>query len=402
MKSVIVADLHVNASHYGEMNRAGLSWRSHDFRKVFSHVVNQTIKHIEPELFFILGDIFEHPYPDNDSRHFFTKQIRKLADANIETHVLIGNHDANMQGHALLEMEASKIPKNHIYYERPGVLKRDNTIFLLFPHTPEVENKSVTMRRRLLDYVEKSRKIVKKAQEEGKTIVFMGHFGVFGAMMNDGVVDIKPESVMLDDLSTIGSQIILLGDYHRHQRLKVETSEAYYIGSLERTSISDLESDKGFMVYDDGGGEGKIKFISCNEVVRPMFNVEGGLNLPDKAEALGQDAKDAIIRLSFVGTKNDLDVVGPKIIDIKTRLEKKFQAKHVYTKMRCRDPEQETAALAVLKELEEIGDVIEEKDVENMVRINIEKASFQKEEKQAIIALAVDIIGTVKKNRKIS
>lgn len=401
MKIALSADLHLNSSQYGEDIKTGRSWRSDDFKAAFGKVVDRVIEHDKPDLFIVAGDVYEHPSPDNNSRKFFAAQVRRLSDAGIVTRILVGNHDVNSSGHPLLEMVESKIPNVFIDQECTAV-EDDSCLYLIMPHTPAVEGKLLSMRQQYLDFIKEQAAAISKAKKANKQVVFLGHFDVFGAKMNDGFVNMSKESVTLDDLTLSQADYIFLGHYHGHQKLSVDdVSGAYFIGSLERSNIFDIESDKGYMIYDTSKPPAKrASFVSAAKLIRPMYDVEGGVDLIDKLSAMKDKVKDAIVRIHFVGTVDELKSLGEGLIDAKRVFEEECGAKHVYLKVDAVDPEREKRAQAVLAEIDKMGSSLEERDTENVVRINVENSTYDDDEKAAIITLASDIINSVKNNEE--
>jgi DNA repair exonuclease SbcCD nuclease subunit len=393
-----LADLHLNCSQYGEDNTTGRSWRADDFKFACAKTVDHIIENNKPDMVFIIGDSFDHPLPDNRSRGFFSAQIEKLVRAGAEVHILVGNHESNSSGHALLDLEELKKPNTFIYYSAQ-VFEKNGVLFLIYPQTSEVEAKIKSMRGAYLDFINENRKRISEAKKKGLPVVLYAHTGIIGAYMNDGAVNKGADGITVEDLSLSDADWIFLGDYHGHQKLKVKGAKgAYYIGSLERTNIKDLSSTKGYMVYDTE--KDKATFVSTNEFVRPMIDIEDGIDLVKKADLLKEGARGAIIRLSYKGTKKDFESVHQQLLDIKRDLEKNYGAKHVYTKTEAHDQDQEEKANKIVEEIEKMGCSIEEKDIENIVRINVEKSDYDEAEQKALMELASDVISTVnKKNR---
>jgi len=397
MKRVITADIHCNASTYGETDHSGLSWRSDDFRDAFRKMVDRVLEVEKPEEIFINGDLFDHPHPDNVSRTFFASQVKRLSLAKIDVHILIGNHDSNSQGHPLMEMQEIDLPNVNIYYDTT-ILEEEDALILIMPQTPDVENKHLSIREKLFAFIEESRDRVVEAKNSDKKVIFFGHFPVSGAFMNDGTKDKSSDHIMVLDLDAIGADFVFLGDFHRYQKLDTKSCDAYYSGSLERTNIFDIASDKGFINYEDG----KASFVSLNENPRPMFDISGsGDEIIEQIENIGDNAKGAIIRLHFVGEKSDLELDDDKISKLKKRLEREVGARHVYRKNTCTNKEREEKAQNILDKLQEDGESFEEKDTERIVQLNIDQEQFGDDEKENIRTLALDIINTVNKEMAI-
>lgn len=398
MKAVFISDTHLNTSTYEDTGSTGIGWRSQDFKDAFEKSVDYCIKTV-PDYVFILGDISDHPHPDNVTRGFFSRQINRLSKEEIETHILIGNHDADKDGHMLLDVEELEIPRVYIWYDT-AVFDREGHRFFIFPQTPEVENKQFTMRERFLDFVKEQKEAVK--HYDGTTFL-LGHFPIFGAAMNDGGINVGGDSVFVEDVELLGCDYSLFGDFHKHQKVgKGEVTRAFYVGSLERKDVSDLDSPKGFMTYDsekeDDDVYGKLRFVQ-NSTARPMFMFSGGLEILEDAVALGGEAKDAIVRLKFIGSPDDAAIFSDKIMDVKKEMENRLGVKHFRYSTKRIDKEQDQVADEVIKEMESKETDVEDAAIKDIITNDVNKSDFTDEGKEALMALAIEVMHTVEKKK---
>ena len=84
---VHAADLHLGYAQYN------LDVRREDFNKVFSELVDKTIK-LNPDFMIIAGDIFEHARPTNSTLETAIANFRRLKDAGIPVLAVDGSHDS--------------------------------------------------------------------------------------------------------------------------------------------------------------------------------------------------------------------------------------------------------------------------------------------------------------------
>lgn len=85
MKICMATDFHLSYRQYG------LNERDEDFNMQFKKMIDEIVLE-EPDIFLILGDIFNTPYPKPISMKIYNDGINKLADNGIMCYGIIGNH----------------------------------------------------------------------------------------------------------------------------------------------------------------------------------------------------------------------------------------------------------------------------------------------------------------------
>jgi DNA repair protein SbcC/Rad50 len=401
MKITFCADLHLNLSKYGKSNQDGLNFRTMDFLNAFEKTVDENISAVKPDYFCILGDIFENPNPQNNIREFFQNQVVKLVNANINTLILIGNHDICKHHHALQPIQPiSKLngisDKIHVFQEPSIMDKPDMPLFLMFPHPLSVERQEIGMREAFFNFCTQNKAVISKAQNQNRCIIFLGHFGVGGAKMNDGYLNKSQDSIQVKDLDVIGANYVLLGDYHVHQKLSTKKTEAFYVGSLERTDFSDLKSDKGFMVIDtDQPEKEQITFVKNNSV-RPIVNFEGNLAeiqsfLKDNKDSF----KDSITKIKFKGNAEEYKEFSNIKKDIRKQIESDDKAQHVLFAHDVKDEQQERKIQAIQKEIESTG-YLDASDVSDIASQVVDELIPDQDEQTKTKNEITDIINAIK------
>jgi DNA repair exonuclease SbcCD nuclease subunit len=406
---VFISDLHVNASTYGgDEDRDGLTFRIRDFMRSTEWATDEIINQIKPQEVWCLGDIYDNPYPASNIRQFFYSQVKRLLDAGIIVHILVGNHDACKLHHGLQPLLGLSLPNLHIYYTPTKFIAPDGTLFLIMPHTEAIERQEVELRDSLLENIAQWRPEVAKAHQEGHKVVLCGHFGVFGAKANDGYANKDQSSVRIEDLESLGADYIYLGDFHVFQILKTNPDViAMYIGSLERTNFLDLETPKGFVIhssdeliiYNDLGFP-NIRFVE-NPRVRPMYMVRGTIDqIQERIEAIKDKVKDAVVKIDFTGEEQDYRDFTAIEDQLKDTLEKDGAAKLVRCEKRMVNTAQKLRAAALKNEIEN-KDEIGWTDICDIVDKSIESAITDPEERESIRKENRDIMQTVDKRMKI-
>jgi DNA repair exonuclease SbcCD nuclease subunit len=397
-----ISDLHINASTYGgDEDRDGLTFRVRDFMRSTAWAIDEVVA-LKPQECWILGDIYDNPHPPSNVREFLNSQIKKLLDAGIQTHILVGNHDACKLHHALQPLLGLKLHNLFIYYAPTKVIMGDGSLFLLLPHTEEIERQEIGLRESLLNNIALWREDVALAKQQGRKVFFCGHFGVLGAKANDGYSNREQASVRIEDLESIGADYIYLGDYHVFQILKTNPSVlAMYPGSLERTNFLDMEAPKGFLVHDDSPlsigqdiGIPNVRFIE-NPHVRPMYIVRGSLEqIQERVDAIKGNVKDAVIKIDFVGEEKEYRQFTAIEDQIKDVLEKSGDAKLVRCEKRMVNTAQQLRAEALKSEIKtkaEIGWA----DIFEILDKSIESTVLDPQEREAIRKENQDILKTV-------
>jgi len=331
MKIAVMADLHLNKTVYKVMDRKNpqLPFRNVDFMNSFEYMVDQCVNAIKPDLLVIGGDVYDKCYfPSNEIRGFFSSQLSKLAIAKIPVIILIGNHDISKKSHALQDIGELKL-KNIVVIEKPTITSFKDTQLFIFPYSLDVEQKKKTIKEDFMDFVKEIH-----AKKNDKPSIFFGHFGVKGATINQysGDEEIEGEEtetktttttikkdyknrsvndISCDDLDSIGADYVILGDYHKHQILPTHKCIAMYPGSIEKTSFSEIDQDKGFVVYDSEqevkGKMGKCSFIKYPNC-RPMLELKG--NFMDMKNAFNKvdckEYQDAVVKFTYTGKSSEL------------------------------------------------------------------------------------------------
>lgn len=164
----------------------------------------------------LVGDIFNSPYPTQDSVVEF---LDVITDFDIEVHTLLGNHDfANVLTNSLkIAKWTRKLKSNLNIIDKPTMMKIDGIRYQFLPH-PYVEDMSP------------------------KADFAFGHFAVSGATGDNGF-KIKSKN------QPKGNWV--LGDFHTAQEGKTKKCVYEYVGSLTQLSWEE-DSRKTFLMIEDG------------------------------------------------------------------------------------------------------------------------------------------------------
>jgi len=427
MKIAVVPDLHLNKSVYkGVKDRdiPSLPFRTVDFMKAFEYVVDKCIQDLHPDLLIVPGDVYDHPSPSNEVRGFLSSQLEKLTSEKIPVVILLGNHDVYQKNHALKDIQELGL-KNIRVIEEPTILKYQDVKFLMFPYSLDIEQKKITIREEFNKFL-----ATIKEEDDGTPSIFFGHFGVQNAKINEYIdrefianintetdtntttTEItdeakkafrnnNPNDICNDDLDDIGADYVFLGDYHEFQILGTKKCIAMYGGSLEKSDFSEIKQTKGFLFYDSDAQPdektGKCRFIECPNC-RPMIELKG--NFDDiKKQFAKEDStklKNAIVKISFVGTTDELIAYSTGLEGFKKELREKIDPVHIISIQKIKNQAQDEEASKLEKEIMEKGHMEAEDVIKVVKEILAEKIKDEKE-LEATNVLAQEIYDEVVK-----
>ena len=403
MRTAVCADLHLNNSNFGRMDKNGLSFRTKDFIAAFEFFVDYCISTLKPDRVIILGDIYDNPNPQNPVRKFFNKMIKRLSRAGIRVEIEVGNHDSCFFSHALQPVEEANFNNVRVHYEESFVVE-DDCAFIFLPHTQEVERREKSHKLICREFGAKNAAAIAKAKSEGLSVVALGHFGVCGVEMNEGVLNKNREDVTPDDLAALDADIILLGHYHADQELVIPgTIRSMYVGSLERSTFNDKSKEKSFVVLDTE--KGKLPVISriVYPGARPMLTVTGtSEQIQTQIDAIkvsiDSGLAEPIVKIKFVGTETEYVEYTKSRKWIREVLS---GAKHIAFEKDVVDPDKVAKANAVKQRIESKSDVGSE-DILDIFRAYLEAGISDEGKRAGVLRLSEDIIKTVNERERTS
>jgi DNA repair protein SbcD/Mre11 len=318
MKLLHFADLHLGIENYGSLNpRTGLSTRVDDFLKVFDEVIEAAIaENVDAVLF--AGDAFKNRDPSPTLQRMFARRIRRLAQAEIPTILLTGNHDLPSiaaRATAIDIYEALAIP--NIYPAREINLltittKSGPLQVLTVPWIPRSmvtatdAFRGLSADEQLVKFAEViAASVSKRVADLDPNIpsVLLGHLSLEGAKLGSEQSIMLGAEVVLTptELSLDAFTYVALGHIHRHQRLGARPP-VVYAGSVERVDFGEARESKGFVLVDlvkpsEGDWEANWSFKTLP--TRPFVTLE--------IEPASDDPMDEIRKLI---DRRQLDIEG--------------------------------------------------------------------------------------------
>ncbi|MBD0336241.1 MAG: exonuclease subunit SbcD [Cyanobacteria bacterium Co-bin13] len=331
-----LSDIHMGSGFsHGRLNpETGLNTRLEDFVATLSRCIDRALA--EPvDLVLFGGDAFPDATPPPLVQQAFASQFRRLADAQIPTVLLVGNHDQHAQGQGGASL--------CIYRTLgvPGVMVGDRL------ETHRIETQSGPVQVVTLPWLTRST-LLTRPETEGLSMAEVNQLLVdrLRVALEGEVRRLDPDlptillAHVMTDTANFGAERFLaagrgftvpmalltrscfdyvaLGHVHRHQVL-CEQPLTLYPGSIERVDFSEEHEDKGYVLVDLTRGEARAEF--CPLPVRPFRTLSVDVSAADDPQAAllqaiaASDLEAAVVRLSYKIRPDQLDQLDSSALD---------------------------------------------------------------------------------------
>lgn len=322
IKILHLSDIHMGSGlSHGKINPAtGMNTRLEDFVASLRHCIDKAIA-LPVDLVLFGGDAFPDATPPPYIQEAFAAQFRRLADANIPTILLVGNHDQHSQGNGGASlciyrtlvvpgfMVGDKIKTHRITTGKGDI--QVITLPWLTPSTlftrPETEGLSLEEVNNLL--IQRLQVILEaevRRLDPAIPTVLLGHLMADHATLgSERLLAVgKGFTIPVSLLTRKEIDYVALGHVHKHQNLnKSNNPPVVYPGSIERVDFSEEKEDKGYILVELE--KGKVTWEFCRLPVRDFCTIEvdaSAAEEPEKAilKAISKkNLKDAVVRLIY-------------------------------------------------------------------------------------------------------
>lgn len=320
------ADAHIDMANYGRHDaQSGLPVRVMDFLRSLDEIVDTAIRE-RVDLVIFAGDAYKDRSPQPTFQREWGQRIMRLAQANIPTLLLVGNHDLSPalgRAHAIEEFKTLQVPNVRVI-DRPTFLGPDKlNLPLQVIGLPWIARSGMMASlglssanpKEVYDELEAHlHELVETYLEQidpELPVVLTAHASVQGARYGG------ERTVMLGgDLVLSGAFVrdprldyVALGHIHKAQNLNENAHPpVVYPGSIERVDFGEAADDKFFVIAHVTRGHTEVEWRRL-EHVRPFIDRFVRLELADGAvdgtvrqrllEALPDQAalQDAVLRL---------------------------------------------------------------------------------------------------------
>ena len=347
MKILHLSDIHLGSGFsHGRINpHTGLNTRLEDFVKTLSHCIDRAIA--EPvDVVLFSGDAFPDATPPPYVQEAFARQFRRLADADIPTVLLVGNHDQHSQGNggaSLCIYRTLAVPGfvvgDSICTHRLTTRRGDIQVITLpwLTHStlltrPETEGLSLAeVNYLLIKRLEPVLEAEIRRLDPGIPTVLLGHLMADRANLGaERFLAVgKGFTIPLSMLIRPEFDYVALGHVHKHQNLnKTNDPPIVYPGSIERVDFSEEKEDKGYVLVELE--KGQVEWQFCPLPARPFCTIEVDVSEEDSQAAIlaaiaKKEIKDAVVRLIYKVSSEQLDSIDT------SALHQSLQPAHSYT-----------------------------------------------------------------------
>ena len=236
------------------------------------------------------GDAFPDATPPPYVQEAFARQFRRLADADIPTVLLVGNHDQHSQGNggaSLCIYRTLAVPGfvvgDSICTHRLTTRRGDIQVITLpwLTHStlltrPETEGLSLAeVNYLLIKRLEPVLEAEIRRLDPGIPTVLLGHLMADRANLGaERFLAVgKGFTIPLSMLIRPEFDYVALGHVHKHQNLnKTNDPPIVYPGSIERVDFSEEKEDKGYVLVELE--KGQVEWQFCPLPARPFCTIE--------------------------------------------------------------------------------------------------------------------------------
>ena len=364
IKILHLSDIHMGSGFsHGRLNpKTGLNTRFEDFMGSLSLCIDRAIA-TPVDLVLFGGDAFPDATPPPFVHEAFASQFRRLADANIPTVLLVGNHDQHSQGNGGVSLSIYRtlavpgfIVGDRLTTHRITTRNGDIQVITLPWLTratlltrPETEGLSLSgVNELLINRLEPVLEGEIRQLDTSLPTVLLAHLMADRASLGaERFLAVgKGFTVPLSLLNRPQFEYVALGHVHKHQNLNPSNDPPIiYPGSIDRVDFSEEKEDKGYVLIEVAKGEVKWEF--CPLPVRPFRSIEVDVSEAENPQkellkALKKyDIQEAVIRLVYKIRSEQLELINTNQLDeaLKTAHSYSIRAELISQLTRPRLPE---------------------------------------------------------------
>lgn len=348
IKVLHFSDIHLGSGFsHGKINpKTGLNTRLEDFINCLKLCIDRAIN--EPvDLVLFGGDAFPDATPPPYIQEAFAAQFRRLADANIPTILLVGNHDQHSQGNGGASLCIYRT------LAVPGFIVGDNLI------THKISTNNGDIQVITLPWLTRS-SLLTKSKTEGLSLdeinqllikalepvleeeirkldpnlptILLGHLMVnrarFGAEQFLAVG--RGFTIPISLLIRPEFDYVALGHVHKHQNLNpTNDPPVIYPGSIERVDFSEEKEEKGYILIHLKKGE--VNWDFCPLPARPFLTIKVDISQSedpqgDLVKAIEKKTiENTVVRVNYQIRSEQLELINNTVIH------EALKAAHSYT-----------------------------------------------------------------------
>ncbi|MEQ1744414.1 MAG: exonuclease SbcCD subunit D [Saprospiraceae bacterium] len=236
MRILHFSDTHLGFQAFDRVTVSGVNAREQDVYDAFERII-QRILEIRPDVVVHSGDFFHRPSPSNRALTFGLEQLRRLCDARIPIAIIAGNHET---------------PKT--IYNSP-ILRALRSLHCVYPIFGDTWEKFDLggMAVHGVPHINDDRllhlELERMQPVPGQFNVLLLHTSLGKRfLMEEYGEQVFPAEF---EAKLAEFQYIALGHWHNCQKINLHPN-AWYAGSTERLSDTEIGTEKGFLLLDIG------------------------------------------------------------------------------------------------------------------------------------------------------
>lgn len=351
---LFTADSHLGYRQYRDKQR------QQDFLDAFSQVIDEAIIE-DVDAFVHAGDLFHSKNPGVTTLTETISQIERLETAQIPMLAVVGNHEMKRDSQFL----------DLISKSCDSLVRLDQT---------EWKTDDVIIRGH--DYVPRHRWPPQFETNE-RTTVYVMH------QLFSQITPPHYDPIPIEDVSVDGLDLVLAGDLHRRETMKIGETRVHYPGSTEKTSRSEADVKRVSIIeFDDEEIDIRQTQIETRSFVEETIRLteDDGMNrLLDRCEAI--DIEESIVHLTVRGdssiSQNQIEGIfeseGAMICEVIDERSIEFEEPETIDEIEGVEDQIET----MIEEMDLHGDV---REIEEIVRDTeqVKKSHVRRETKEIL------------------
>jgi len=265
MKVLFVPDIHIGKGiNIGkDAIGVGLNSRVEDQKNnlnfILEYAKSNNVKHM-----FLLGDIWEDINPKSSLVRVFFSWVQQVMCANIDLHIIMGNHDFVRTGRERVSMldslkELKLIGVNIISDISEMTIENTQFVFLPFTDRRQLEVDTIG---EAIDIVKEK---INNIRSASKISVLLGHMALEGSLWVGDEIDQSANEIFLPLNAVKDYNMVCMGHIHNYQILNSKDPFVCHVGSLDKTSFG--EKDKLVIMYDTVNYKYEGKLLPCRNLI---------------------------------------------------------------------------------------------------------------------------------------
>ncbi len=301
-KFIQTSDLHLGA----KLGWCGVKAKEHrlNLNKTFEKVL-QVAKDKKVDFIFVVGDLFDNPYPDKVLSNYVFSKLEEVADSGIHIVLLPGNHDRLEKG-SIFDALQNIHEKIYIFRsENPELIEFDEFNLVLAGHATREQFST-----------EKGILALKQTLKQRHVSKFK--IALFHAGIDIGQQDGKNSVLKKEEIDELGFDYIGLGDWHGLLDVSTKKTKAWFSGSPEILASDQVNA--GNVLYVEVDSKIVVEPISLGIITSKQISI----SVTDSKES-SDDIQSSIIKnIAHEENKNmilNVSIIGRRKLEDKIDLE---------------------------------------------------------------------------------